>query len=196
MSPRTKKQLEAHRVTRQNEILIEALRLFASKGYFNTSINDIAKKTEISKGLLYSYFDNKEQLLNAAIKYALLEATKFNTAIAVSGLNPDERISKAIDTFFTILTDKKELWSLVVSIAIHVGTIPSVHAIISEAYKGISMEFKALFEDVGIPYSEEEALKLVALLDGIGIQYLIFQEAYPLDTIKNNIKKTYINTIN
>ncbi|MEM9680098.1 MAG: TetR/AcrR family transcriptional regulator [Bacteroidota bacterium] len=195
MSPRTKTQLDAHRAARQNEILLKALRLFANKGYFNTSISDIAKEAQISKGLLYSYFENKEQLLSTAIEYALTEATKLNSEQDLVDLNPDERISKTIETFFRMLTDKKELWSLVVSLAIHVGSIPSVHAIISEAYKGISMEFKQLFEDVGIANPEEEALKLGALLDGIGIQYLIFGEEYPLDTIKNNIIKTYVNSI-
>ncbi|WP_422106592.1 TetR/AcrR family transcriptional regulator [Winogradskyella sp.] len=192
MSPRTKKQLDAHRAARHNEILLIALRLFAAKGYFNTSINDIAKAAQISKGLLYSYFDNKEQLLNAAIQYALTEATRLNTEQDMGGSDPKEKFSKTIDTFFVMLTDKKELWSLIVSLAIHVGNIPSVHSIISDTYKGIGIKLKQVLEDLSVENPEEEALKLSALLDGIGIQYLIFGEEFPLDRIKGNIIKTYV----
>lgn len=38
-------------------------RLFSSKGYEDTLIEDIARKAEISKATLYNYFPNKESLL-------------------------------------------------------------------------------------------------------------------------------------
>ena len=73
MSPRTEKQLKEHKKAQKEKILQGALKLFATKGYFNTSVSDIANKLKISKGLLYNYFDNKERLLNEAVDFALKE---------------------------------------------------------------------------------------------------------------------------
>ena len=44
-------------------ILRAALEVFAQDGYHASSVNKIANKANISKGLLYNYFQSKEELL-------------------------------------------------------------------------------------------------------------------------------------
>jgi len=46
----------------RQRILDTALRLFSSRGYFNTSIHDIRKAADVSIGAIYHHFANKEQL--------------------------------------------------------------------------------------------------------------------------------------
>ncbi len=47
--------------THQN-ILRTAERLFATKGFNGTSMNDIVKESGVSKGAIYNHFENKERL--------------------------------------------------------------------------------------------------------------------------------------
>lgn len=47
---------------KQDRILNAALKEFALKGYKNASTNEIVKEAEISKGLLFHYFNNKKGL--------------------------------------------------------------------------------------------------------------------------------------
>lgn len=47
---------------KQDRILNAALKEFAKKGYQNASTNAIVKEAEISKGLLFHYFNNKKDL--------------------------------------------------------------------------------------------------------------------------------------
>ncbi|WP_163103446.1 TetR/AcrR family transcriptional regulator [Peribacillus alkalitolerans] len=47
---------------KQDRILNAAMKEFALKGYDNASTNEIVKEAEISKGLLFHYFQNKKQL--------------------------------------------------------------------------------------------------------------------------------------
>jgi AcrR family transcriptional regulator len=61
--PRTKEQYEQIRDKKRTLIKETALELFAENGYDATSISEIAKKAEISKGLMYNYFSSKEELL-------------------------------------------------------------------------------------------------------------------------------------
>ena len=65
MSPRTEEQFEEIRESKKNLIQEVALELFATRGYHSTSISMIAKEADISKGLLYNYFESKEELLNS-----------------------------------------------------------------------------------------------------------------------------------
>lgn len=52
---------------RKKQIIDAAMELFDQKGYSNTKIVDITKKAGISKGLLYHYFESKEEIIYAII---------------------------------------------------------------------------------------------------------------------------------
>lgn len=53
---------------RRNEILDVAERLFATKGFDNTSTNDILDEVGIARGTLYYHFKSKEDILDAMIE--------------------------------------------------------------------------------------------------------------------------------
>lgn len=53
---------EEQRQTRKQVILDSALELFSTKGYFPTSITDIAIHAAVSKGAIYTYFKSKEEI--------------------------------------------------------------------------------------------------------------------------------------
>jgi AcrR family transcriptional regulator len=52
----------------RERIIKEATRLFARKGYFATSIADIATAVELTKGALYHHFESKEALFFAVLE--------------------------------------------------------------------------------------------------------------------------------
>ena len=67
MAPRTKKQFEIIRENRKKSIIQTAMKLFAENGFESISVSTIAKKSGISKGLMYNYFESKETLLKEII---------------------------------------------------------------------------------------------------------------------------------
>ena len=52
---------------KQQQILESAIKLFAEKGYANTSTNEIAKEAGVAEGTLFRYYKTKETLLLALI---------------------------------------------------------------------------------------------------------------------------------
>lgn len=56
---------------KQIRILNAAMKEFASKGYENASTNKIVKEAEISKGLLFHYFNSKKQLFLFLYNYCI-----------------------------------------------------------------------------------------------------------------------------
>lgn len=55
---------------KKNSIIQNSLILFAKKGFYNTTIPDIAKAMSMSVGNMYNYFSSKEELAKVAIKYS------------------------------------------------------------------------------------------------------------------------------
>lgn len=56
---------------RKQEIMQAALELFVSKGYAATKITDIAKRANISTGLMFHYFESKENLYEELVRMGL-----------------------------------------------------------------------------------------------------------------------------
>ncbi|HVX39722.1 MAG TPA: TetR/AcrR family transcriptional regulator [Gemmatimonadaceae bacterium] len=52
---------------RPHELLEAALRVFAANGYRNTRLDEVAAAAGVTKGALYHYFSNKEELLLRAL---------------------------------------------------------------------------------------------------------------------------------
>ncbi len=61
---------------RKREILMVARELFVTKGYEQTSVNDILKIVDIAKGTFYYYFASKEAVLAAIILDIVEEGAK------------------------------------------------------------------------------------------------------------------------
>ena len=52
------------------QILEGSLRLFSQKGFFATTMPDIARFLKMSPGNIYNYFASKEELAKAVITYS------------------------------------------------------------------------------------------------------------------------------
>ena len=59
---------------RPQEILDAALTVFAERGYRNTRLEDVGEAAGVTKGAIYHYFANKEDLLLRAIEQRSAEA--------------------------------------------------------------------------------------------------------------------------
>lgn len=66
---------EEQKEQRRQLILMKALELFVKRGYSETKIGDIAKAADMSTGLMFHYFESKEQLYGELVKMGL-EGTK------------------------------------------------------------------------------------------------------------------------
>lgn len=57
---------------RPSELIDAALDLFVEKGYAATRLDDVAGRAGVSKGTLYLYFPNKEELFKAVVRQAIV----------------------------------------------------------------------------------------------------------------------------
>ncbi len=62
---------------RQDEILLEATKQFAEKGYAGTDIDSIAASLQVGKGTIYRYFPSKRELLASALENGLSALHEF-----------------------------------------------------------------------------------------------------------------------
>lgn len=83
--------------TETKELLIKVARkLFAQQGIGNITMNDVAKAANKSRRTVYTYFQSKEELLEASIEMEVMKISNAMTKVAISSLSPDKKIIKLI----------------------------------------------------------------------------------------------------
>ncbi|MDW3647458.1 MAG: TetR/AcrR family transcriptional regulator [Bacteroidia bacterium] len=190
MSPKSPAQNEVIRQQSRSKILEAALELFASRGFHNTSIEQIRKLAGVSKGLIYNYFADKEDLMNQIV---FEEMKQGDVIIEKMGrlTNSKDRFKFLIDFSFDYFRTQKHHSKLMVSLAMQMEDFPKLKDIILARYKGTLPLMTMLLEDLGAEDPKEEAITISAALDGIGMQYLVLGEELPLDDLKEHLIKKY-----
>ena len=62
------------RKDRRAEMITAAQQLFYTKGYDNTSVNDIIKAVGVSKGAFYHHFDSKQAVMMAVVEALVVQS--------------------------------------------------------------------------------------------------------------------------
>jgi AcrR family transcriptional regulator len=78
-------------VSRREQILDAATRLFSAYGFKKTSVDDVASEAGISKPTLYAYFEDKEALFSSVCDRVLLRLHE-DTKKAAAGKGPIEDV--------------------------------------------------------------------------------------------------------
>jgi AcrR family transcriptional regulator len=71
-NPKNEPRWTRRKHARPEEITAAALESFVERGYAATRLEDVATRAGISKGTLYLYFANKEELFKAVVREALV----------------------------------------------------------------------------------------------------------------------------
>lgn len=171
-----------------------AMELFAHKGYYTTSINQIAESAGIAKGLLYNYFKSKEDLLTTIIENGLHELAD-TLDEKHDGVLTDEEFIFFLDANFQTLQENRTYWMLLFSLMLQ----PQVQKIVMPRYQHLISQFIGILEDYfenkGFENPKMTALAFGAFMDGIGINFMMNPDMFPVEELKNYIKTTYMRII-
>ena len=190
MSPRTEQQFEEIRETRKNEIMDTALELFATEGFDKTSISSIASKAGISKGLLYNYFDSKEELIKTLIFNGLDSLTGYIDPNNDGVISRDE-LQYFIEEFFNAVVKNENYWRLYFTLFFQPHVLKLVEKrllVMIHTYMKMLVKY---FEAKGSEDPETDAIMLGAVLDGIGFHFMANTATFPVEKIKKKLISTY-----
>ncbi len=181
--PRTKEQNEAIRAGKRQRIMESALELFAEDGYAHTSIDKIAKHAKISKGLLYTYFSSKEDLLQQIL---ISGFEKISAGIFKKEMSVQEFIGSLEQTFHHMEV-YKDFFRLYTALSVQ----PSVSRELSNLSDNYT-EAGYLLQFYRQHFGEnalQEILLLSTIIKGFSVIYLFGEQQtrIPLDLLKSTV---------
>jgi Transcriptional regulator len=171
MSPKSKAQFEEIRQEKRELILDKALEVFATNGFHGTSISMIAQKAGIAKGLMYNYFESKEDLLKAIIDKGLQDMLGTYGPMFEDKINEDmltqEMFKDIFKRFFSAIKENMNFWRLYYAIVMQ----PGIMEMVMKDYEGMMFNHLGLLEKYykkqGSGNPRADALHANILFDGI-----------------------------
>ncbi|TYR78639.1 TetR/AcrR family transcriptional regulator [Priestia megaterium] len=163
---------------KRQRIIDASYKVFASKGYTNASIKDIAKEADVTPGLIHYYFKNKEELLFSVQNHVQVRYhNKYE--------GKDEKFSSPLETLQEIKTraEKDPEWYRwryeIYSLGLKSGELQKdVAKILKDGRDSLSLPLRNL--DLNNSDAEIIASILLACFDGLALQK-IMDPAFELD---------------
>ncbi|BFH69811.1 MAG: TetR/AcrR family transcriptional regulator [Paenibacillus dendritiformis] len=196
--PRTQKENERIRQMAKEKIRIAAMELFMKRGYHATSIEDVAKHANISKGLLYNYYKGKEELLSTMIQARIDELIQVMEA-ASSQESPAEQLKHIVEGAINNVRQKPEVFQFY----LHLQTQPESDEVLSK-YSKLLIEESArqfhlqceMFENLGVKEPRKRSLYFSSVLQGLMFMISAYPEQFPVEEMKAQIIHEFCHSSN
>ena len=163
----------------REKILSSAARLFATQGYENTALSQVAREARVSKALVLWHFESKEKLFRAALGRTV-EPYVINVD-DLEGLDERTQIERLVDLFYEFVQENVYSVRFLFSLILRGENQPDeVLARISDLYR----MFRSLLADIiekgrlsgrfrGDVRPALDASLILGMLDGILIEHFM-----------------------
>ncbi|MBN1969104.1 MAG: TetR/AcrR family transcriptional regulator [Candidatus Delongbacteria bacterium] len=194
MSPRDKSKNDEIRQRSMKMIENAAIKLFAYNGFDGTSIDRISKEAGVSKGLIYNYYDSKEELLKSIIVRGFESYIYLFKEISIIE-DPIYALEILLTKSIIIYKENKDMLNIYYSLVLQEKSRIIAGEKISEVMEYSFSLISNIFIKLGAEDVDTEVRIIAALMDGVAIQVMIEGEKVPFEKIFNryiqNIKTRF-----
>lgn len=110
---------ERERLQRRQEILSSATKLFAEKGYTNTTLEDIAIRSEFGIGTIYNYFANKEEIFRCIVDISIDDHVDIVLRVNQEAQSAVDFLSRLTREFYRYCLNNKDEFLMFVQFAVN-----------------------------------------------------------------------------
>ncbi|WP_117168437.1 TetR/AcrR family transcriptional regulator [Paraliobacillus sediminis] len=153
---------------KKKRIIEESMKLFAEKGFHATSIQEIAKKSEVSKGAFYLYFHSKEELTIAIFDYYTSMVMEKVEKIHQQDKDGKTKLVEQLKMFFDLITNHKEYVIMQFRDNLQVGNKidEMVIKLNKQGFEWIQKSVKEIYGDKADVYIVDISIQLDGIIQG------------------------------
>jgi AcrR family transcriptional regulator len=196
---RKEREYLAHR----GEILLAAEKVFAAKGFFSTTMSDIAREAEFGTGSLYKYFKSKEDLYFTLIDEKVEEINGPVKAELSQETPAVERIKNVLGwqfeffernrDFFRIYASERSRFEWTVKDELgkdlHEKMVVYIHLLAEVMRQGIERGEFRLLNPMDLAHA------LVGIVNSFVFEWIISRESYPLVSKLDTVLEIFLGGV-
>ncbi|HOK07318.1 MAG TPA: TetR/AcrR family transcriptional regulator [Syntrophales bacterium] len=133
--------------SRRGAILKAARKLFLERGFRAVTVDDIAKKAEISKGAVYLHFKSKEEMYAQIL---LNDVAKFHQAVTdqlANGRSAADNLLRFSQVYVDFFLKERELFRILMTYMLHTNNM-SLRSEIDSQIVGATNKTMEIIEDI------------------------------------------------
>lgn len=185
------------------QILRTAERLFATKGFNGTSMNDIVKESGVSKGAIYNHFESKERLFLTLLDEQTAMGLEQAGILFSESDTYTNKIVKLINmTFASSVNCPRELCMMQIEFMVTASRLESIEADMQKRYVAVFDFIVKIVEEgkkVGEFKQDLDSKSLVTLiyatLDGLGYQHATLGLPFDAERLEKQLVELVITGI-
>ncbi len=187
MSPRSKETAAMMRTRTRGAILSASLELFARHGYSATTTEAIARKAKISKGLIFTHFPKKRDILFAILDEQL-DRVLPHPFDGHDKRPARQKLTSLVNGWLQIVKTEP----LLTRLSLQLNLDDEYRNVMSrkrgkEYLKLFLSQMKRMFAELGSDKPELDCYLLMFLFDGICANYSVAPDLFPIDAIKDHL---------
>jgi AcrR family transcriptional regulator len=133
-------------ISKEENILFAAEKLFAEKGFDGTSTREISKSANVNISMISYYFGSKEKLYEKLVEYRIAEGQFFSKDILErTDMNEWEKIVKIVDQFAERVRHQKCFYRIMQREQLHAEN-PKIVAFLKQTKMGFISMYSQILE--------------------------------------------------
>ena len=133
----------------RDKIIKNALKIFAQKGFYKTTVEDIARSSGVAKGTVYLYFKDKQDLYVATIEGHFHIALEMLSAVESAPGTPGEKMQKIAHSLIDHIIHLRTAYMLFTFENINLSgkTLKRIHSTIEPQVTGMIETISRVIKD-------------------------------------------------
>jgi AcrR family transcriptional regulator len=170
-------------------IIAASLELFAKRGYSATTTEEIARKARISKGLIFTHFRTKQDILFAILDEQIEEIMP--RFFSDDDPRPArERFIALVDSWLDVIKTRP----LLVRLSLQLGLDEEYRKLMKrkgkQYFEATFLRLTKLIRQLGSDKPEMDCYLLMFVFDGIVANYTVAPELFPIESIRDHLIAT------
>jgi AcrR family transcriptional regulator len=200
MSPRSETTNRQMREASREAILRGALEAFGEAGFDRATVEEVARRAGVSKGLIYNYFDSKDALLEAIIRQRVEANTELLSEVQ-EGEDAAERLRRLAEGTVRVVLENPEAFRLTFALLIQPGMkdrIGKIEKTVLARERELQHAATDLFAELGSDAPREDSLAFQSALTGLALVLAVQPEIadkpdrFPLRSLVDRLLQRFV----
>lgn len=174
---------------RKEQIINATKDRIVKKGLANLSLKDIAKEAGVSTGVIYHYFENKEDILLQVLREAFKKSHLKVMETVESAPSPSEKLTRHLEQISASARDNPEFYLILMDYLGVANHDENIRKIIGKFFRNLTSYIKGYMGDEGNEVPDNFPVMVYSLGMGLSIMRMIDPALYDIDAAESDMKK-------